>query len=115
MTSLLSQGIASLCMGLASSGQYSDACNKAIDAGTRQVGIRQEADKIENSTSLLVAKEANNTLGKDVVFFIGASAFVYNVQKGKSVTFKLPSLGIANSINNQIMPGYYRLNIQWNF
>lgn len=115
MASLFGTGIVNLCLALTSTGQYNDACNHAVDAGTRQVGWRQNVDEVEDKTNNYVTTKASNAAGKEVTWIVGAGAFIYKTEKAKSITFHLPTMGIASSITNEITPTSYNLSIKWNF
>lgn len=92
---------------------YYDACVKSLDAGTRQVGIRQQYDATESKINSLATKEAEDTVGKDAIKVAASGVFVYRTAKDKSVTFRLPTLGLATSMSNTVTPNSYSLNLQW--
>lgn len=87
-----------------------EACVKALDAGTRQSGIRQTYDTAENELNRVVERTAENKLGKDAVSAIIAGAFVYKAVDQKSLTF-----GLTHSLSNTITPNSYSLNMKWNW
>jgi len=113
MAGLFSQAITAFCMSAASSATYNNACNHAVDAGTRQVGIRQQVDGAEDKTTALVATKATDVAGKHVSMAVGAVGFVYKTYRDKSLVFKLPTMGICDSLSNQITPNSYILSFQW--
>lgn len=92
---------------------YYDACVKSLDAGTRQVGIRQNYDATESKLNQMVTHEAEDTLGKPVLSAVGSGFFVYKTAKDKTLTFRLPTLGMATSVSNTVTPNSYTLNLQW--
>lgn len=92
---------------------YYEACLKAMDAGTRQVGIRQQYDATEGKLNEVATHQAENTLGKPVMSAIGSGVFVYKTVNDKKVTFRLPTGGLADSVSNTITPTSYSVNIQW--
>jgi hypothetical protein len=92
---------------------YYDACVKSLDAGTRQVGIRQQYDATTGKLNSIATKQAEDTLGKPVMSAIGSGAFIYKTAKEKTLTFKLPTAGLADSLSNTVTPNSYSLNIQW--
>lgn len=111
MASLLGNAIIALCV--SASGQYNQACNKALDAGTRQVGIRQDADALEDKSLDLAKITATKNLGPAPVAVATAGVYTYRVYKEKSIVFKLPNMGIADTISNQITDKSYKLNFEW--
>lgn len=110
---LMSLGIASLCMSVAAPGQYNTACSKAVEAGTKQSGIYQLMDKTEQNQLTTATKTGQDLFGDEVVEVIAAGAYSYRVYNNKALRFKLPDMGIADSISNTITPNSYTLNFQW--
>lgn len=86
MATLFGQAIAAFCIGTAS-GTYNDACNKAVDAGMRQMGVRQQVDNAEDKTNRILMGKADKTLGKESMSVMLASAFVYRTARDKAITF----------------------------
>lgn len=113
MAGLLAQGIVAIC--LSASGQYNTACNKALDAGTKQSGIQQNVDNFENKSLDLAKKNGTETFGSVPVALATAGVFSYKVYKAKSVDFKLPNLGIADTISNQVTDKSYKLLFTWHW
>lgn len=111
MAGLLGQAIVLMCV--STSGQYNAACNKAIDAGTRQVGLRQNADNLEEKSVELAKTKSTETFGPAPVAVVTAGVYTYKVFKEKSIIFKLPDVGIADTISNQITDKSYKLNFTW--
>lgn len=112
--SLFAQAIASLCVATAT-GQYNNACNKALDASTRQIQIRQEADAAQDVGEKAITKKVEENLGKTTVQAVVAGGFVYNTVKTKALDFKLPNMGIADTISNKVTPNSYGLTLVWKF
>ncbi len=94
---------------------YYDACAKSLEAGTLQTGIRQKYDSAEGKANQFVTKTAEENLGKSTVTVIASGAYVYKVVNQKSLTFRLPTFGFANSLSNTVTPNSYTLNIGWNW
>lgn len=111
----LAAGIASLCMGLTSSSQYNQACNKASEAGYKQVGVYKLINDGESKTIQYATTLGQDKLGKTTMETGEAGVFLYKVYKSKSLTFKLPNVGIADQMSNQITPNSYKLNLVWHF
>jgi hypothetical protein len=110
---MMSSAIASFCAALAANGAYSDACNKAAEAGLKQQGTYQLVDKYEENFNAYAVQEGNHYFGKGGMAAIGAAGFTYKTYKSKSLNFKLPTLGVCDSANNTITPTTYTINLQW--
>lgn len=113
MASLFGTYLVAACVSV--QGQYHEACNKALDAGTRQVGIRQQVDNAEDKSLQLVNAKAENTIGKDGMWVVGSGFFVYKTARDKSLDFKLPTLGLCNSVTNHVTADSYNIKLNWNF
>jgi len=111
---LFSLGIASLCAGVAADGQYNIACNKAVEAGTRQYGVYQLMDRTEQKSLEIATKQGSDILGKDATEVVVIGVYSYRFYKDRAVVFKLPNLGLADTISNRITLTSYTLNFQWN-
>lgn len=109
---LFSTAIMSFCIATAP-GQYNNACNSAVDAGTRQAGVRQQFDAAEEQTSQYVAKKAESVTPKTVQKVAGAGFFLYRTAQDKKVNFNLPTLGLADSLSNEITPNSYLVTFKW--
>lgn len=115
MASLFSTSIVSLCASIAVNGQYNQACNSAVDASTRQIGIRQSVDQAEDKSVQLVTTKTESLTPKPIQEVAGAGFFIYRTTKDKKVQFNLPTMGLCDSVNNEITPQSYSLTIKWNF
>lgn len=111
MAGLFGQAIVALCLG--SVGSYNEACKKAIDAGSRQTGIRQRVDFFEAKTDEILMRHTMTFIGEDGVYVVGIGGFVYKTFKDKSLKFKLPTLGMCDSLGNQITAKSYGLTMEW--
>lgn len=114
MASLFGTAIVAICAGTAT-GQYNEACNKSIDAGTRQIGIRQTVDTGEDRTIQYVNTTVEQNTSKGVQSVMGAAGFAYKTARDKRVVFKMPTMGLASSVSNEISPDRYAITIKWNF
>lgn len=116
MASVFGSAITAFCIS-AASGSYNDACTHAVDAATRQVGWRQQVDYVEDKTLEVANKEAlrhaARVVGKEGITVLAAGGYVYRVVKEKSLSFRLPTLGLCNSVSNQITYDSYRLVLEW--
>lgn len=113
MAQLFGSVILSACLGL--NGSYYEACSKAMDAGTRQIGIRQKADEIESQTRNYTDSQGKKYLGKEGMAAIGFIGFGVKTVREEKVAFKLPNLGLCSSINNEIGKDHYNVKFQWDF
>lgn len=94
---------------------YNNACNKAADAGTRQVGFRQQADTFEDLTTKFVDKEAQSLIGKKGVSLVGTGMFLYKVNSDKKLKVDMPNFGLCDQISTELATDSQLLRLQWNF
>lgn len=113
MSQLLSSAIVAIC--ISAQGPYNEACNKGVEAGAKQTGIYQEVDWAEKATLKFANDKAEATLGKKPMSAVGVGVFVYRAAKNKKVNFKLPDIGVCDSITNELTPTSYNINLQWKF
>lgn len=117
MASLLGSAIVAVCVG--ASGQAYEACTHAIDAGTRQMGIRQQVDSAEDNTvnyvNDRVVNRVVNSLDKEDLLILGAAGFVYKTAMDRKLVLKLPTWNLCDSLVNEISPVSYGIKIQWSF
>lgn len=93
---------------------YVDACNKVVDAGTRQIGLRQETDKIEELTTKLVDREAQSLIGKKGVSVVGTGMFIYKTTLDKKLKVDIPSFGLCDHVSTELAIDSQLLRLQWN-
>jgi hypothetical protein len=86
-----------------------------MDKGTRQIGIRQQADQAQNKVNEIVSRKVENIVGQTVREVVAVGGIVYQTAKDKRISFGLPNLGLASSVNNEIGVDSYKLIIQWNW
>jgi len=110
---IIDSAITSFCVVLVTNSIYSDACNKAVEVSLKHNGIYQLVSKYENSLISYADQKGNYYLGKDGMSVVGITGFAYKTYKNKSLNFKLPTLGICDSVNNTITPTAYTINLQW--
>ncbi len=94
--------------------RYHEACLKAADAGSRQVGLRQNVDSTQDRANEMVTRKAENSLGHGVVEAATVGGFAYKCVSSKSVSFRVPTLGLADSIENRLGIGSYNVLFRWN-
>lgn len=112
MTGLFGSAIIAFCMG-AATGSYNDACIHAMDAGTKQSGISQQMDSVEDKSVEIVNRHVIKTFGKETMSVIAAGGYIYRVAREGRVSFRIPTLGICSSLNNEITADSYKLLLEW--
>lgn len=113
MAGLLSSTITTLCVHSATG--YNMACDKALDAGTQQSGIRQQADQIEDYNMRRLNKGAENSLGRDTSAVIAFSAIAASTIIKRRVVTKLPPVFWCHDMKIELTPEVYVLNLNWHF
>lgn len=108
--------IVALCFNTAApieNGKYNEACNKAVDAYTRQVGVRQDSDNLESKTIEYVDEKAEKKLGKAGKILVGSTIILYKTAKDKKLVLKIPEPGFCNSIENEATKDSYQVKFKW--
>lgn len=105
--------IASAC--ISSSGVKQEACSKGLEAGTKQFGVEQSVNSFEKKVEKDAKLTAYDWFGKTGSDVLGGTIFLAKTVKDKSVSFGLPTLGIANRITTTAGVDIYRLNLEWRF
>jgi hypothetical protein len=113
MAQLLGSAILTACLGL--EGSYYQACSKAMDAGTRQIGLLSEAQRLDGELNKYGQQQGKRYFGKDGMAAIGFIGFGAKTVRDQKVAFKLPNMGLCNSINNEIGKDSYNIKLQWDF
>lgn len=108
-------GLTYLCTNVAGNPQYNQACNKSVEAGTKQVGTYQLLEDGEKRTMEYATGLGEDKLGTTVMKAGAAGVYAYRVYRDKSVTFKIKSVGIADSMTNQVTTNSYKLSLDWHF
>ena len=111
MAAIFGSVVTAICLGV--QGSYGPACNGAVDAGTRQLGIRQQIDNAEDKSVELTSKVIAKALGKQAMSVVATGGYIYRVAKERSIGFNLPTLKICDSLSNQITLESYKLNFEW--
>ena len=84
-----------------------------MDAGTRQVGLKQSADTVEDKTINYVNAKLEERMSKSIQESVGVAAFAYRTNRDKKLHFKLLSFGLASSLSNDITLTSYTINVVW--
>lgn len=91
-----------------------DACQKAMEAGSKQVQLYQTDEKVENYFTVHAKETSENYLGQRITEGVAGTAYLYKIYKNKSVNLRLPTLGVCDSANTQLEIQKYTLNLKWN-
>lgn len=106
--------IVTSCMGF-QAGQAQDACQKALQAGSKQSGI----EKVVNNKEQQITKKADQTakemLGETTVGVVGGTVFLAKTISEKKVSLGLPTLGMCNSIKAEVSDKQSQLKLEWKF
>lgn len=91
-------------------GHYTEACSKAIEAGTKQTGVYQTAEKAEDLTK----QGASKTVGETPVAVAGIAAKSY---KDKNVTYTFQPMNVLDMdrITTSVGKGSGSVNFGWSF
>jgi hypothetical protein len=106
------------CSQIGATGQYDAACNKGLEAVSRQSGNYQLMESGEKKTMELATDMSKDNLGKsatDVGSAIGGvGVFAYKTYRAKTINFKVPNLGLADTITASATPNSGKLSFKWN-
>ena len=111
---LLATAFTSVCVGLMP-GTYDMACNKALEAGTKQTGIYQQSEQVENKSLEYVTEKGEKNLGKPVAVVLASGPFLYKSYKEKTLRFNVPNFGLCDRISNEITPNSYSVKFGWHW
>lgn len=96
------------------SGQYNQACSKAMEAGTKQTGIYQNVDKAESMGKQEALKTVTNVAGETPAAVVGVAAKSYH-DKGVTYSFKPVDVLSIDRITTRVGKGTGTLNFEWRF
>jgi hypothetical protein len=113
MAGLVSSAIVAICV--STQGNYNDACNKALDAGTRQIGLRTQVDQAEDNSVRLLDQKARMILTTEEYSALGMAGFAYKTAKDKRLNFNLPNFGVCDRITNEVTRSSYNIQFNWRF
>lgn len=111
MASAMALMITSACLGLSGNGQQ--ACEKALEAGSKQSGIEQNVDKTQKYIEKAADRKAHDLLGQQVMEIAGGGIFIAKTVVDKSVQFSVPTLGICDRITSQVGVDKYSMQMVW--
>jgi hypothetical protein len=111
---LIDSAISTVCS-LLLSGTYNNACNKAADATTTKIGIKQEDIKDEDIFQKYMLNQSYKLVGKETVYTAGAGVYLYKIYSDKKVTIEIPNLGFCDSMHSDLSMTNYTLQFKWSF
>lgn len=112
---LMSWMIGMACSSITTWQNHQDACTHFFEATTKYTQVYQTDEKTEGYVTDRATVTAKENLGTTAVDTVGGVAYTYRVYRNKAVDFKLPNLGICDSVSNRITLDSYTLNLKWNF
>jgi len=92
---------------------HEDACNRFFEQSTKTFKLYQTDEKVENYYTVQAKGVATDTFGNSAIGIAGGMGYTYKVYRNKSIDFKLPTMGLADSASNHITPNSYSLNLSW--
>ena len=101
------------CAGL--SGNPHDACTKALQAGSKQSGVEQNVNHVEDHYSKLADQQARYLVGNDGMM---AGAVIGGTGKAiidKTATFKFPIFMPSMCLTTQVGVSKSMLGLEWKF
>ena len=110
---LIESLIAAICV----AGPYHDACAKAIEASSKQIGIYQGVEKVETETQKRTLKTVASFTGETPLMVVGAAAKVYR-EKAIVYTIRPKSFVPIDSITTKVGAqngGNGSINFEWRF
>lgn len=111
--SLMSMVIAGACV--TSSGNGQEACNKSLEAYTKQSGIESTMDFAEDKYTKKANKTAYSVMGQTGVDMVGGSLFLAKAAADKSVSVGLPTFGLCDHVTSEAGVDKYKLKLEWGF
>lgn len=105
--------IMTTCIGL--SGNVHDACEKALEAGSKQSGVAQNVGKFEDKVSRKADREARDIVGDTGMEAGAIGVSVVKTVVEKSATFRFPVFMPSMYLSTQIGVEKSQLGIEWKF
>ena len=112
---LLLNGLFAACAATAHTPMDDQACQKATEAGTTQLGLKQTVDSFEERQVHYLNGKAEEWIGKPGMFAVGGTYFVARTIQTKSLMVGLPTLGLADAVKTEIGNGQALLRFEWRF
>jgi hypothetical protein len=96
-------------------GQQNDACQKALQAGSKQNNVEQSMGSYEQNHLYYLQSGTESTMGEDATHvMVGTGLLAVSMIK-KKAAFGLPNFGICDGIKFEWSSGTERLLFQWKF
>ena len=113
MSSIFDTTIIALCVG--AHGNANTACQKAIDAGSRQVGLRQNVELVQDHAVHVANYQVEKNLSKDQFAALGAGIYLYKLARDKHLSVRTPTLGLCDRATTDLTLDTYQLLLKWSF
>lgn len=94
-------------------GTYNVACSKAAEATLVQTGVSKTMGALEAYGQDRAKYLAVKYVGDSNIKTLGSFYYVYHVYQTRSLHLKLPTLGLANSVDTTLTPDSAQLGLQW--
>lgn len=95
-------------------GNYVQACHSATNAFLKQTGAEKNISNIESYSKSKAKKLAIRYMGDDTLKTLGSAYYAYHVMQTKTISFPLPTLGLANGLDTTLTPSSIQLAVRWN-
>lgn len=105
--------ITATCIGL--SGNIQDACEKSLEAGSKQSGVEQNINRFEDKVSKNADQKARGVIGDSGMEVAGGVAFVVKSVADKAILVKIPSFIRGASMDAKIGQEKSGLTVEWKF
>lgn len=92
---------------------HMDACTKAFEASAKSSQLYNYSQKSEDYLTTYGKNMSYSILGESSTAAIGGTAFLVKTYRDKKATFKLPNLGICDSVDTKIGIDNYSINMKW--
>jgi arginine/ornithine N-succinyltransferase beta subunit len=92
---------------------HQDACGKFGEVGTQKIGLSEIDRKTEDYYTVKAEQTTQNTLGNEALYAGIGIAYAYKSYRNKAISFKLPTMGVADSVTNKVTTNSYTLNLTW--
>jgi hypothetical protein len=91
-----------------------EACSKAVQAGTMQVGLYDNVANAEKIAQTAATKEIERTVGKTPAVLVGSAAKIY---KDKAVTYSFKPTDVLSidNVTTQVGQDKGSLSLEWRF
>jgi hypothetical protein len=91
-----------------------DACTKAFEASAKSSQLYNYSQKGEDYFTTYGKNMSYSVLGESSTMVIGGTAFLVKTYRTKNAEFKLPTLGVCDSLSTKVGIDNYSVNLKWN-